>query len=267
MAISGRLTDKIALITGAGSGFGRASALRFAAEGASVVCVDRNADAAHSAADDIAAAGGTALALTADVSSAADAERMTTTTLEHFGRIDIVFANAGIPGSGDAHTTTEEEWDRVIAINLKGVWLTSKYALPHMVERRSGVIINQASVGGLIGIPGIFPYAAAKGGVISMTRQMAAAYAPHNIRVNAICPGGVYTPLVELSRQKRGLTASSVEEANAIAARNYPLGRLGTVEEIASLALFLASDEAAWITGGIYPVDGGRGAVGTIPTD
>ena len=122
MRVSGRLTDKIALITGAGSGFGRASALHFGrTEGASVVCVDRNADAAHSAADDIAAAGGTALALTADVSSAADAERMTTTTLEHFGRIDIVFANAGIPGPGDAHTTTEEEWDQVIAINLKGV--------------------------------------------------------------------------------------------------------------------------------------------------
>ncbi len=266
MAAQGRLTDKVALITGAGSGFGRASALRFAAEGARVACVDLDADAARRVAEQISEAGGTAVALAADVSAAADAERMTEETLARFDRIDVVFANAGIPGSGDAADTTEEEWDRVIAVNLKGVWLTSRYALPHMVERRSGVIINQASVGGLIGIPGIFPYAAAKGGVVSITRQMAAAYAPDNIRVNAICPGGVYTPLVERSRQKRGLTAATVAEANAAAARHYPLGRLGTVEDIASLALFLASDEADWITGGIYTVDGGRSAVGTLPT-
>ncbi|MEY9212440.1 glucose 1-dehydrogenase [Thermobifida halotolerans] len=265
MTTPGRLADRVALITGAGSGFGRASALRFAAEGASLACVDLDADAAGRVAAQITEAGGAAIALAADVSSAADAERMTADTLARFGRIDVVFANAGVSGSGDAADTTEEEWDRVIAVNLKGVWLTSRYALPHMVERGRGAVINQASVGGLIGIPGIFPYAAAKGGVVSITRQMAAAYAPDNIRVNAICPGGVYTPLVERSRRKRGLTAATVEEANAAAARNYPLGRLGTVDDIASLALFLASDEADWITGGVYTVDGGRSAVGTLP--
>ncbi|GAA3742170.1 NAD(P)-dependent dehydrogenase (short-subunit alcohol dehydrogenase family) [Spinactinospora alkalitolerans] len=261
MRTPGRLAGKVALVTGAGSGLGRASALRFAEEGAAVACVDLDRAAADRVAEEIEGLGHPATALSADVSRAEDAERMTAGALARFGRIDVVFANAGVSGAGSAADTTEEDWDRIIGVNLKGVWLTSKYALPHMVERGRGVIINQASMGGLVGIAGIFPYTAAKGGVIAMTKQMAVEYGPANIRVNAICPGTIFTPLVARSRQERGADARSDAEANAAAALRFPLRRLGEVEDVAALALFLAGDEANWITGGVYTVDGGRAAM------
>ncbi|WP_067679429.1 SDR family NAD(P)-dependent oxidoreductase [Nocardia miyunensis] len=262
MSTNGRLTGKVALITGAGSGLGLASAVRFAAEGAAVAIVDLDTAAATSAAETMVAAGGRALPVTANITSDADARRMIAEVLAEFGQLDVVFANAGINGAGNAADTTEEEWDRVIAVNLKGVWLTSKYALPHLIERRTGSIINQASMGGLIGLPGIFPYAAAKGGVIAMTKQMAVTYGPDNVRVNAICPGTIPTPLVYQSRVDRGAAAPDADQAalDADAAARFPLRRLGTPEDLASIALFLASDEADWVTGGIYTVDGGRSA-------
>lgn len=261
MTTNGRLAGKIALVTGAGSGLGRASALRFAAEGAAVAVADLDTAAADAVTAEITAAGGRALPVTVDVTSDADSRRMIAATLAEFGCLDIVFANAGINGAGNAADTTEEEWDRVVAINLKGVWLTSKYALPHMIERRTGSIINQASMGGLIGLPGIFPYAAAKGGVIAMTRQMAVTYGPDNVRVNAICPGTIPTPLVYRSRVERGAAPDADQAAlDADAAARFPLRRLGTPEDLASIAVFLAGDEADWVTGGIYTVDGGRSA-------
>ncbi|MEV5647099.1 SDR family NAD(P)-dependent oxidoreductase [Nocardia sp. NPDC052254] len=262
MSSTGRLAGKVALITGAGSGLGLASARRFAAEGAAVAIVDLDPAAATAAAEEIVANGGRALPVTANVTSDADAQRMIAATLAEFGQLDVVFANAGINGAGDAADTTEDEWDRVIAINLKGVWLTSKYALPHLIERRTGSIINQASMGGLIGLPGIFPYSAAKGGVIAMTKQMAVTYGPDNVRVNAICPGTIPTPLVYQSRVDRGTAAPDADQAalDADAAARFPLRRLGKPADLASIALFLASDEADWVTGGIYTVDGGRSA-------
>ena len=262
MSTTGRLAGKIALVTGAGSGLGRASALRFATEGAAVAVVDLDPAAAESVATEISTAGGHALPVSANVTSDADSRRMIAETLAEFDRLDIVFANAGINGAGNAADTTEDEWDRVIAINLKGVWLTSKYALPHMIERRTGSIINQASMGGLIGLPGIFPYTAAKGGVIAMTKQMAVTYGPDNVRVNAICPGTIPTPLVYRSRVDRGAAAPDADQAalDADAAARFPLRRLGTPDDLAATALFLAGDEANWITGGIYTVDGGRSA-------
>ncbi|MEU1522501.1 SDR family NAD(P)-dependent oxidoreductase [Nocardia rhamnosiphila] len=262
MTTTGRLAGKIALVTGAGSGLGRASALRFAAEGAAVAVADLDPAAADSVTAEITAAGGHALPVTVDVTSDADSRRMIAATLGEFGCLDIVFANAGINGAGNAADTTEEEWDRVVAINLKGVWLTSKYALPHLIERRTGSIINQASMGGLIGLPGIFPYAAAKGGVIAMTKQMAVTYGPDNVRVNAICPGTIPTPLVYRSRVERGAAEPDADQAalDADAAARFPLRRLGTPDDLASIAVFLASDEANWVTGGIYTVDGGRSA-------
>ncbi|MBE1536978.1 SDR family NAD(P)-dependent oxidoreductase [Actinomadura algeriensis] len=257
-AVAGRLEGKNTLITGAGSGLGRATALRFAREGARVACADLDPDAARSVAEEI---GPAALALTADVTSLRDTEEMTRRAIAEFGHLDAVFANAGVAGTGTAADVTEEYWDRVIGINLKGVWLTGRAVLPHMVERGEGVIINQASMGGLVGIPGIFPYTAAKGGVIAMTRQMAVEYGPSGVRVNAICPGTIFTPLVARSRAERGASGADDAEANAAAARRFPLRRLGEVDDVASLALYLASDEANWVSGGIYPVDGGRAAM------
>lgn len=259
----GRLADKVVLVTGAGSGLGQASALLFAEEGAMVACVDLTADTAAVTADKITGAGGQAIALGADVSSARDAERMTDATIDRFGRVDVVFANAGITGPGNAMDLEEEVWDRVIDVDLKGVWLSSKYALRDMVARGSGTIINTASIGGVVGVGGIFPYAAAKGGVIAMTRQLVVDLGPRGIRANAICPGTVPTPLVTETYEARVKAAGSTDvRADAQAgldemAKKYPAGRLGKVEDVASLALFLASDESSWITGQAINVDGG----------
>jgi NAD(P)-dependent dehydrogenase (short-subunit alcohol dehydrogenase family) len=264
---TGRLADKVALITGAGSGLGQASAIRFAEEGALVACVDLTEDAAAVTADKIVGAGGQAIAVAADVASARDAERMTAATIEAFGRVDVVFANAGISGPGNAMDLEEEVWDKVIDVDLKGVWLSSKYALRDMVARGSGTIVNTASIGGLVGVGGIFPYAAAKGGVVAMTKQLVFDFGPKGIRANAICPGTVPTPLVTDTYLARVRAAGSTDvEADAQAgldemAKKYPAGRLGRVEDVAALALFLASDESSWITGQAISVDGGYTAV------
>lgn len=262
MTTSSRLSGKSALITGAGSGLGRATALRFAAEGAAVVCADRDLEAAQGTVDQISALGAVAVPITVDVSSAAESERMVDEAIKALGHIDILFANAGVAGTGNAADISEELWDRVIDVNLKGVWLSSKYVLPHMIERGSGVIINQASMGGLVGIDNIFPYTAAKGGVIAMTKQMAISYGPAGVRVNAICPGTIPTPLVYRSREERGDAPVAADHSakDAEVAQRFPLRRLGTPDDVANLALFLASDEANWVTGAIYAVDGGRSA-------
>jgi NAD(P)-dependent dehydrogenase (short-subunit alcohol dehydrogenase family) len=228
-------------------------------EGASVACVDLVQDAAQETVD---RCGGKAFAVSADVSQPEEAERMTAEAVAALGGIDAVYANAGIAGTGSAETTTWEEWNRVIAVNLTGVWLSSRYALPHMREAGGGAVINQASVGGLVGVPGIFPYAAAKAGVIGLTRQMAVEYGQHNIRANVICPGTVPTPLVTDTYEKgggmgRGGPDATAEERLAQAATRYPLGHLGEVVDIANMAVFLASEEARWITGSIMVVDGG----------
>ncbi|MFD1211994.1 SDR family NAD(P)-dependent oxidoreductase [Arthrobacter sp. GCM10027362] len=260
---NGRLADKVVLITGAGSGLGQASALRFAEEGALVACVDLSESTVAVTADKIIGAGGQAIALGADVSSAKDAERMTAATIKAFGQVDVVFANAGIGGPGNAMDLEEDVWDRVIDVDLKGVWLSSKFALRNMVARGSGTILNTASIGGLVGVRGIFPYAAAKGGVIAMTKQLVVDFGPKGIRANAICPGTVPTPLVTDTYVARVKAAGSTNiEADAQAgldemAKKYPAGRLGRVEDVAALALFLASDESSWITGQAINVDGG----------
>jgi NAD(P)-dependent dehydrogenase (short-subunit alcohol dehydrogenase family) len=260
-----RVQDKVAIITGAGSGIGAATALRYGSEGARIVCADIDGVAAEAIAQQIADQGGDAVAVAVDVSDQAQTERMADLALEHFGTIDVLYANAGIAGTGTAKDTTVEMWDRVIAVNLTGVWLSMRAVLPTMVEHGGGAIINQASIGGLIGVPGIFPYAAAKAGVIGMTRQAAVDFGPHDVRINAIAPGTAPTPLVTATYEARaGMTGgqgADAEEALARVANRYPIGRLGTVEDIANLALFLGSDEAAWITGSIYVIDGGYTAV------
>lgn len=258
----GRLTGKVAIITGAGSGIGAATAKRYANEGAAVVCADLKG--ADQTAEAIASGGGRGLAVEVDVSSLEDTERLSRETVEAFGTIDILYANAGIAGVGTAMDCTPEVWDRVIAVNLTGVWLSMRAVLPTMVEHASGSIINQASVGGIVGVPGISPYAAAKAGVIGLTKQAAVDFGKDNIRINAIAPGTAPTPLVtETYRVRAGAADASSEEVDEAIQRNvdrFPLRRLGTVDDIANLALFLGSDEAGWITGSVYTVDGGMTA-------
>jgi NAD(P)-dependent dehydrogenase (short-subunit alcohol dehydrogenase family) len=259
--MAGRLSGKVAIVTGAGSGLGRASALRFASEGAAVLCADIDAASAAQVAAEIMTNKGTARSLRVDVTRSADTEQMAAFAVQELGRIDVLFANAGIAGVGSITSTTEQTWERVLAVNLTGVWLTNKAVVPVMESQGSGSIINQASVSGLVGFSGILPYAAAKAGVIGLTRQAAVEYGSKNIRFNAICPGTVVTPLVTRTYEERGGIAmgagQTVEEALQANAKRYPLQRLGTVEDVASMALYLASDEAQWVTGAVFTVDGG----------
>ena len=255
--MSGRLAGKIAIVTGAGSGIGRASAQLFAAEGARVMCADIHAAHVEETAHMIGAA---AIAATVDVTRPADIERMVAQTLAAFGRLDVLYANAGIAEATNAIDMTIEQWDRMIATNLTSVWLSAKYSLPHMIAGGGGSIINQSSTAGLIGIPDIPHYSAAKTGVVGLTRQIAAEYGPKNIRCNAICPSSIPTPLVagvwETRARQAGSTASLAEQQAVVAAR-HPLRRLGKVADCANLALFLASDESSWISGAAVPLDGG----------
>jgi NAD(P)-dependent dehydrogenase (short-subunit alcohol dehydrogenase family) len=256
-----RLKGKVAIITGAGSGIGRESARIFAAEGAAVVCTDINSAAAEETAETINAAGDKAVPMAMDVTSPEDNESMASLAIDQFGRIDALYANAGIAGVGSIESTSIDVWDQVIAVNLTGVWLSNRAVLPAMMDQGGGSIVNQASIGGLIGVQGIAPYAAAKAGVIGLTKQAAVEYGPHNIRFNAVCPGTVPTPLVTRTYEQRGgmggRVGQTVEEGLASMSDRYPMQRLGTLAEVANLALFLASDEASWMTGAIIPVDGG----------
>ena len=259
--MSGRLEGKVAIITGAGSGLGEASAIRFAAEGAAIVCADMDLASAESTVAAIESAGGRGLAIRVDVTSPEDNEAMAAAALETYGRIDALYANAGIAAVGAVGTTTIEVWDRAIAVMLTGVWLSDRAVIPAMEAQGGGSIINQASIGGLIGVNGIAPYAAAKAGVIGLTRQGAVEYAPKQIRFNAVCPGTVVTPLVTKTYEDRASSGSSggmtQEEALAAMQAKYPMGKTGTPDDIANMALFLASDESQWITGAVFPVDGG----------
>ncbi len=256
-----RLAGKVTVVTGAGSGLGRAAALRFAAEGARVGCADIDLDKAEAAAAEIAASGGQALAIQLDAASMADNDRMAKALIAAWGRIDVLYANAGIASVGSVTTVSEDEWDRVMAVHLKGTWLASRAIIPAMEAAGGGSIINQASIGALVGFSGIAAYAAAKGGIISLTRQAAIEYAHLGIRCNAVCPGTVPTALVKETYERRGgldlRNRMPLEQAMAANATRYPLKRLGTAEDIANLAVFLASDESAWITGAVFPVDGG----------
>jgi NAD(P)-dependent dehydrogenase (short-subunit alcohol dehydrogenase family) len=237
-------------VTGAASGLGLASAARFAAEGARVVCVDLEEGAVQTAAEQV---GGGAIGVVADVTDAAALEAMVTRALNEFGTVDVLMANAGISGEGMAHELALERWHRVLAVNLTGVFLSVRALLPHFMERRGGSIVATASVAGLAGVPHLPAYAASKGGVIALVRQLAIEYAAWGIRVNAICPSTVPTPLVAEAYRERGISM----EARA---KRFPLGRMGEPDDVANLALFLASDESSWITGGAHPVDGGMTA-------
>lgn len=257
-----RLGGKVCVVTGAGSGIGRATALRLAAEGAAVCCVDLTAPGEVVAG--IEAAGGSALAIAADVTSKATMTEMAARALERFGRIDCAYANAGIPGAGSVVSASEEHWTKVIAVNLTGVYLTMQAVAPAMIGQKSGSIIAQTSVAAFMAFEDAAPYAASKGGVMALARQAAADLGKHNIRVNAIAPGMVPTGFLDTTIALRG-GAAGIENAgrDAIIARTAQaglLGRVGTPDEIASLVVFLAGDESQWITGQTFVIDGGLSA-------
>lgn len=260
--MAGRLAGKSAIVTGAASGIGRAAALRFAAEGADVLCADTAADRNEETASLARAAGGTALAQQTDVSNAGSVRAMASRAAAEFGKIDVLYANAGVIGVGSAHDCDEAEWHRILGINLTGVFLCGKYVLPHMIQAGSGAIVNQASIGGMRGVARLAAYCASKAGVIGLTKQMAVDYGPHGIRVNAIAPGTIQTPMIRgLWAQGAGMVQGSTEEELAAsAAQIYPLRRTGTEEEVAAVALFLASDESGWMTGSVMTIDGGKTA-------
>ena len=246
-----KLADKVALITGAGSGMGRAAAALFAREGAKVAAVDINEASSKETVAAIASGGGEAFAMRVDVSNSEDARAMCDEAVRRYGGLDIVYNNAGIEGEGGFMAQlSEDAFDRVIAINLRGVWLGMKYALPHLIKRGGGSIINTASVAGIVGIKGAAAYCAAKAGVIALTRVGAIEYGRYKIRVNCICPGVIDTPMVERVSEEGGVTSQANNRLSL-------LGRIGKPEEIARTALFLASDDAPFATGAPFIVDGG----------
>ncbi len=248
-----RLKDRVALITGGNSGIGRATSLLFAQEGAKVVITGRNEERGRQVVEEIERASGTAIFVPCDVSSAADCERTVRETVRVYGRLDILFNNAGVYYPRTAIECTEEEWDLTIDINLKGTFLMSKYALPVMIAAKRGVIINNSSGWGIVGGDKAVSYCASKGGVVLMTKAMAIDHGRQGIRVNCICPGDVDTPMLPVDARLRGMAWKDY----LVAAANRPMGRVGTSEEIARAALFLASDESSFVTGAILVVDGG----------
>jgi NAD(P)-dependent dehydrogenase (short-subunit alcohol dehydrogenase family) len=257
---SNRLANKVALITGAGSGIGRETALLFAREGARIVVVDVNDAAGGAVAVEIRDAGGEAVYAHADVSKSADAEAMIRTAEESFGRLDVLFNNAGISHAkdDDAVTTDEEVWDLTMNINLKGVFLGCKHGIPALRRSGGGSIINTASFVALLGAatPQL-AYTASKGGVLAMTRELAVIHARENIRVNALCPGPLRTELL--------MKYLDTEEKRQRRLVHIPMGRFGEAREIAQAALFLASDESSFTTGATFLVDGGITAAYVTP--
>ena len=251
--MSGRLQNKVGLITGAGRGIGRAVARKFATEGAAVVIAEIDPEAARAAAEELVAGGFRALAVPTDITKESQVEAAVQQAIEQFGGLDILVNNAGKNFYYDATRMTEAEWDAAMNIDLKGAWLCCKYAIPAMMRRVGGAIVNIASVHARVTYRGYFPYAAAKSAVVGMTRNLALDYGPNNIRVNAICPGWVRTDLVQSWFDMQPDPQAAESKVLSV----QPLGRIGTPEEIANLVAFIASDEASFITGAELVIDGG----------
>jgi len=253
----GLLEGKAALITGAGGGIGRATALAFAREGARVAVADVAADAARETVAQVNTAGGQAISLMGDVTRDADVRAMIESVIRTYGRLDCAFNNAGIAGwHVDAAGKKTAEWseeafDRMIAVNLKGIWLCMRHELPQMQTQEGGAIVNTGSIAGLVGLPTSSAYVAAKHGVLGLTKTAAIEYAEENIRVNAVCPGYIKTPMTEETMRRRG---------EAILAQ-VPFHRMGTPEEIAEMVVWLCSDRASYVSGACYNVDGGWMAI------
>jgi NAD(P)-dependent dehydrogenase (short-subunit alcohol dehydrogenase family) len=250
--MSGQFDSKVALVTGASLGIGRACALAFAREGAKVVIADVLIDAGEETVHLIKEAKGEAFFFKCDVSKSTDVEALVTTAVGTYGRLDYACNNAGIEGTQALTADYPEEiWNRVIAINLKGVWLCTKYEIPQMLKQGGGAIVNMASILGMVGFANASAYVAAKHGVIGLTKTAAIEYATQGIRVNAVCPGFIYTPMLERAGMKEGT------ELYTMVANLHPLKRMGTPAEVAEVVIWLCSDAASFVTGHAMLVDGG----------
>jgi NAD(P)-dependent dehydrogenase (short-subunit alcohol dehydrogenase family) len=252
--MASRLKDKTAIVTGAGSGIGRACAIALAREGAEVALVGRRKERLESVAREI---GNSALVLPADVSIQQEIDRVVEQSVSEFGGLNVLVNNAGVLHIGTAEQITESQWDETFNVNVRGVWLLSRAVLPHLRQAGGGSIINIASVLGINGARNRASYAPSKGAMVLLTKCMAIDHGPENIRVNAICPSFVETDLTAEVISKAPNPAAVRKERTAA----HPIGRLGQPEDIAGLAVYLASDESSWVTGAAFPVDGGYLAV------
>ncbi len=249
------LQQKVAIVTGAGSGIGAAIAKVFARQGAEVIAVDLVEDAARRTAAEVRHAGGRAAAFPCDVSDAAAVDALFGRLAAEYPRVDILVNNAGIAHIGSIEQTPPEDFDRLFRVNVRGVYLCARAAIPIMLRQSGGVILNMASIAALVGLPDRFAYSMTKGAVVTMTRSIAIDYVKRGIRCNCICPARIHTPFVDgyLAAHYPGRE----EEMFATLSAAQPIGRMGTTEEVAHLALYLCSDESSFVTGQAYPIDGG----------
>lgn len=258
-----RLAGKVALVTGSARGIGKGIALRFAAEGARVGILDLEAEACQAAVAEIEAAGGTALAAPADISDAGQVEAAAGMLRDHFGAITVLVNNAAVMPVGAIHETSLADFDRLLAVNLRGTYLVCQAVIPGMIEAGGGSIIHIASVTGIIGLPRLAAYSMTKGALIALARAMSTDYAARGIRSNSVSPGTIDSPMLHEFVAWQSDPEGLLRQYDAM----HPLGRVGTIDDVANVCLFLASDEAGFVTGANYTVDGGISVKGEQPQD
>ena len=251
------LNDKVAIITGAASGIGKATSLVFAREGAKVLCADINADGAEATARQIADTGGEAASFEVDVADEPQVQAMIAEAVSRWGQLDTMYNNAGIGTGGPVTQVSVEEWDRMHSINLRGVFLGIKHAIPEMLKTGGGSIVNTASDAGLMGTPMLSAYCATKGGVVMLTKATAAEWAAMGVRINCVCPGVIRTAILDPMLEMAKASGTTPEQVWERMGKAHPMGRIGEASEVAETVAFLASDRASFITGVALPVDGG----------
>lgn len=261
--MTGRLQDKIAIVTGAGNGIGRGIALRFAEEGSIVGVLDLNPDGVHETVNLINANGGQATPLVCDLRQPAQVDSIIASFISTYGKIDIIMNNAAIMPSGVLHETSLDDWDVTFAVNVRGAYLVNRAVIPTMLENGGGSIIHMASVTGILGLPGITAYSATKGALISLSRAMSTDYAKFGIRVNSISPGTIDSPMLHNFLNEQANPEPLRQQFDAM----HPIGRVGKIDEVASVCVFLASDDASFVSGANYTVDGGLSVKGEQPQD